>query len=178
MCQHPAFALPSYAGFCVRGYLACSMPSHNVTQVMFLPCAACVITRSLLPVPMAGCMVSFGGYNGRYHNSVHVYRPEGYVVVKAPPRAASLNEPDRRPSAANGAVGRMPGLAGQGGFGGRAHEWGRLPIIFQLDGVVHVLKALQNYWAGAGIKGQQSHHHHHHHPPAPQPSVDYERKIR
>lgn len=24
---------------------------------------------SLLPVPMAGCMVSFGGYNGRYHNA-------------------------------------------------------------------------------------------------------------
>lgn len=30
---------------------------------------------SLLPVPMAGCMISFGGYNGRYHNAVHVYRP-------------------------------------------------------------------------------------------------------
>lgn len=30
---------------------------------------------SLLTVPMAGCMVSFGGYNGRYHNAVHVYRP-------------------------------------------------------------------------------------------------------
>lgn len=32
---------------------------------------------------MAGCLVSFGGYNGKYHNSVHVYRPEGYVLVKA-----------------------------------------------------------------------------------------------
>jgi len=37
---------------------------------------------SLLSVPMAGCMVSFGGYNGKYHNAVHVYRPEGFVVVK------------------------------------------------------------------------------------------------
>ena len=37
---------------------------------------------SLLCIPMAGCMVSFGGYNGRYHNAVHVYRPEGFVVVK------------------------------------------------------------------------------------------------
>jgi len=37
---------------------------------------------SLLTVPMAGCMVSFGGYNGKYHNAVHVYRPEGFVVVK------------------------------------------------------------------------------------------------
>ena len=36
---------------------------------------------------MAGCVVSFGGYNGKYHNSVHVYRPEGYVVVKPPPRS-------------------------------------------------------------------------------------------
>jgi hypothetical protein len=39
---------------------------------------------SLLAVPMAGCLVAFGGYNGRYHNAVHVYRPEGYVVVRAP----------------------------------------------------------------------------------------------
>lgn len=37
---------------------------------------------SLVTVPMAGCMVSFGGYNGKYHNAVHVYRPEGFVVVK------------------------------------------------------------------------------------------------
>ncbi|KAK2079446.1 hypothetical protein QBZ16_003138 [Prototheca wickerhamii] len=37
---------------------------------------------SLLPVPMAGCLVAFGGYNGRYNAAVHVYRPEGYVVVK------------------------------------------------------------------------------------------------
>lgn len=41
---------------------------------------------SLLSVPMAGCLVSFGGYNGKYHNAVHVYRPEGFVVVKPPPR--------------------------------------------------------------------------------------------
>ncbi|KAI7839120.1 hypothetical protein COHA_007124 [Chlorella ohadii] len=36
---------------------------------------------SLQTVPMAGCMVSFGGYNGRYHNAVHVYRPEGYLAA-------------------------------------------------------------------------------------------------
>lgn len=51
---------------------------------------------------MAGCMVSFGGYNGRYHNSVHVYRPEGYVVVKAPQRAPSAAEPAERKPSANG----------------------------------------------------------------------------
>lgn len=37
---------------------------------------------SLLSVPMAGCLISFGGYNGRYHNALHVYRPEGFVIVK------------------------------------------------------------------------------------------------
>ncbi|KDD71290.1 hypothetical protein H632_c5368p0, partial [Helicosporidium sp. ATCC 50920] len=39
---------------------------------------------SLQCVPMAGCLVAFGGYNGRYHNALHVYRPEGFVVVKGP----------------------------------------------------------------------------------------------
>jgi hypothetical protein len=34
-------------------------------------------------------LVSFGGYNGKYHNAVHVYRPEGFVVVKPPPRGAA-----------------------------------------------------------------------------------------
>lgn len=34
---------------------------------------------SLQTVPMAGCMVSFGGYNGRYHNAVHVYRPGAHL---------------------------------------------------------------------------------------------------
>lgn len=37
---------------------------------------------SLVTVPMAGCMVSFGGYNGKYHNAIHVYRPEGFIVVR------------------------------------------------------------------------------------------------
>lgn len=37
----------------------------------------------LLSVPMAGCVISFGGYNGKYHNAVHVYRPEGYVLIKS-----------------------------------------------------------------------------------------------
>ena len=38
---------------------------------------------ALLCVPMAGCLLSFGGYNGKYHNAVHVYRPDGYTVVKS-----------------------------------------------------------------------------------------------
>ncbi len=45
---------------------------------------------SLLPIPMAGCMISFGGYNGRYHNAVHVYRPENYLTAGA---AASAPAP-------------------------------------------------------------------------------------
>jgi len=30
---------------------------------------------SLLAVPSAGIVVSFGGYNGKYHNSVHIFKP-------------------------------------------------------------------------------------------------------
>lgn len=56
---------------------------------------------------MAGCMLSFGGYNGRYHNAVHVYRPEGYVVVRAPASAAvavphAPHAPHAPQAAANG----------------------------------------------------------------------------
>lgn len=65
---------------------------------------------SLIAVPMAGCVVSFGGYNGRYHNAVHVYRPEGYLVVK--PQAAQ---------AAQGAQGGSPARAAANG-GAAAHE--------------------------------------------------------
>jgi len=63
---------------------------------------------SLLSVPMAGCMVSFGGYNGRYHNAVHVYRPEGYVVLKpgqhAGPAAAQAAAPGAGRAAAAAAA--------------------------------------------------------------------------
>ncbi len=59
---------------------------------------------SLLTVPMAGCMVSFGGYNGKYHNAVHVYRPEGFVVVK--------------PGMSAGAGGSLHGGVGVGGSSG------------------------------------------------------------
>ena len=30
---------------------------------------------SLLAAPAAGALVAFGGYNGRYHNTVQVFRP-------------------------------------------------------------------------------------------------------
>jgi len=30
---------------------------------------------SLLAVPAAGVLVSFGGYNGKYHQDVHLFRP-------------------------------------------------------------------------------------------------------
>lgn len=47
---------------------------------------------SLICVPMAGCLLSFGGYNGKYHNAIHVYRPEDYVVVKPHQAASKSNE--------------------------------------------------------------------------------------
>lgn len=34
---------------------------------------------SLTCVPMAGCVLSYGGYNGSYHSAIHVYRPESFV---------------------------------------------------------------------------------------------------
>lgn len=47
---------------------------------------------SLITVPMAGCLVSFGGYNGKYHNAVHVYRPEGFVAIKQQAAAAQQTQ--------------------------------------------------------------------------------------
>jgi acyl-CoA-binding protein/N-acetylneuraminic acid mutarotase len=37
---------------------------------------------SLTCLQMAGCLMSFGGYNGKYHSAIHVYRPESYVSEK------------------------------------------------------------------------------------------------
>lgn len=62
---------------------------------------------SLLSVPMAGCMVSFGGYNGKYHNSVHVYRPEGYVIVKGMSRPSSEVGERRQPTANGKCISRF-----------------------------------------------------------------------
>lgn len=62
--------------------LTCLPPWHSPfhsqwTLVGNTPVESAIASEglSLLTVPMAGCMVSFGGYNGRYHNAVHVYRP-------------------------------------------------------------------------------------------------------
>lgn len=35
---------------------------------------------SLICVPISGCLLSFGGYNGKYHSAIHVFRPENYVL--------------------------------------------------------------------------------------------------
>jgi len=35
---------------------------------------------SLTCIPMAGCVLSYGGYNGTYHSAIHVYRPESFVM--------------------------------------------------------------------------------------------------
>lgn len=68
---------------------------------------------SLLPVPMAGCMISFGGYNGRYHNAVHVYRPEGWGVqhALAPQQVAPAAAGAMLPPAAKLATTQPPAAA-------------------------------------------------------------------
>lgn len=37
---------------------------------------------SLLALPKAGVLVSFGGYNGKYHNSVHLFKPGACYVPR------------------------------------------------------------------------------------------------
>lgn len=32
---------------------------------------------SLIAVPSSGCLLAFGGYNGKYHNAVCIFRPSG-----------------------------------------------------------------------------------------------------
>jgi hypothetical protein len=36
---------------------------------------------SLTAARSAGALVAFGGYNGKYHNSVHVFRPGGCLLL-------------------------------------------------------------------------------------------------
>ena len=49
---------------------------------------------SLAALPMANCLLAFGGYNGRYHNSVEVYRPGVCKPEHAPLPPGSLNLSD------------------------------------------------------------------------------------
>ena len=37
----------------------------------------------ILPLPTQGALVAFGGYNGKYHNDVHVFKPSDVTVVGA-----------------------------------------------------------------------------------------------
>ncbi len=51
---------------------------------------------SLLSVPLSGCLLAFGGYNGKYHSAIHVFRPENYVsetLQELRKKAAPKNEP-------------------------------------------------------------------------------------
>ena len=53
---------------------------------------------SLVCVPMAGCLLSFGGYNGKYHSAIHVYRPENYVLEtlqELKRKSAPRDEPEK-----------------------------------------------------------------------------------
>jgi hypothetical protein len=70
---------------------------------------------SLVPVPMAGCIAAFGGYTGRFHNAVHVYRPEGYqVVVRPPAKAAAGAAAPRGSGEAAGGAEATAAATGQG----------------------------------------------------------------
>ena len=44
---------------------------------------------SLLAVPEAGILVSFGGYNGKYYNSVHLFKPGAAPGCSPIPRMLS-----------------------------------------------------------------------------------------
>ena len=49
---------------------------------------------SLTPAERAGALVAFGGYNGKYHNAVQVYRP-GACAVLPPSLRVFLKGPSR-----------------------------------------------------------------------------------
>ena len=60
---------------------------------------------SLTCIPMAGCVLSFGGYNGSYHSAIHVYRPESFVLE-------TLQDLKKKRNASNGGEARRDGPSG------------------------------------------------------------------
>jgi hypothetical protein len=96
---------------------------------------------SLLPVPMAGCMISFGGYNGRYHNAVHVYRPEGYLMGGCGTAAAAAGK------------GGAPAALQQAGSAGSAGSAGAAAVPLATGG-----SAAQPAAAAGGAGGSGAEH--------------------
>ncbi|KAI3430306.1 hypothetical protein D9Q98_004902 [Chlorella vulgaris] len=96
---------------------------------------------SLLPVPMAGCMISFGGYNGRYHNAVHVYRPEGYLMGGGGTAAAAAGK------------GGAPAALQQAGSAGSAGSAGAAAVPLATGG-----SAAQPAAAAGGAGGSGAEH--------------------
>ncbi|KAI8475739.1 MAG: hypothetical protein J3K34DRAFT_480381 [Monoraphidium minutum] len=61
---------------------------------------------SLLHCPELGLLVAFGGYNGKYHNSVSVYKlPGGPTPPPPPPAAAADDAPQEQRRSASGDAG-------------------------------------------------------------------------
>lgn len=54
----------------------------------------------VVPVTTAALLLAFGGYNGKYHNSVHLYQPDGV----SPETESTMASPAKAPSAAPGAA--------------------------------------------------------------------------
>ena len=51
---------------------------------------------SLTCLPMAGCVLSYGGYNGKYHSAIHVFRPESYVLEALQEKKSLSQDPSMR----------------------------------------------------------------------------------
>jgi hypothetical protein len=53
-------------------------------------------------VPMAGCLLSYGGYNGKYHSAIHVFRPESYATETLQELQKNLSKDPSSRSVASG----------------------------------------------------------------------------
>eukprot|EP00192_Tetraselmis_astigmatica_P008654 CAMPEP_0117679946 /NCGR_PEP_ID=MMETSP0804-20121206/18077_1 /TAXON_ID=1074897 /ORGANISM="Tetraselmis astigmatica, Strain CCMP880" /LENGTH=631 /DNA_ID=CAMNT_0005489385 /DNA_START=286 /DNA_END=2178 /DNA_ORIENTATION=- len=52
----------------------------------------------ILPVPSHGALVAFGGYNGKYHNDVHVFKPSDIAATAPTPRKPPTSAPKPQPA--------------------------------------------------------------------------------
>ena len=63
-------------------YSSCTSPRRPHLQVNVDPRSAVASEGlSLLAHPAASQLISFGGYNGKYHQDVHIFRPGGHSIL-------------------------------------------------------------------------------------------------
>jgi hypothetical protein len=62
---------------------------ENVCAVNDKRSAICSEGLSLQAVPSHGALVAFGGYNGKYHNSVHVFKTDAVAVTTVKAHSAT-----------------------------------------------------------------------------------------